>query len=98
MGSWFLENLRMAVLCIVAHISVRCFSCSPRFFIFLWGTWTKSDSVYISVVFYSCVNFIWGFVSTGFHKHLSFFWVTHSSFKNCSFVSLEHLKNNELNF
>lgn len=55
---------------------------SPLFFYFPLRTWIKLDSMNFSVVFYSYVNLIEGLISIEFHKHLSFFQVTHSSFRN----------------
>lgn len=90
METWILENLSLIVLCITVHLSVTSFSYSPIFFYFPLRTWMKSDSMNFSVVFYSYVNFIEGLISIEFHKHLSFFQVTHSSFRN--YVNV-HLSN-----
>ena len=63
---------------------------SPLFFYFPLRTWIKLDSMNFSVVFYSYVNLIEGLISIEFHKHLSFFQFTHSSFRN--YVNV-HLSN-----
>ena len=73
----------------------------PQDFLFSLRTWTKLDSMYVSVVFHSYVNFILGFVSVEFYRLLSFFRVTHSSFRNCVNVHLSNwdtLENNDLKF
>lgn len=100
METWILENLSLIVLCITVHLSVTSFL-FPNIFLFSFENLDKSDSMNFSVVFYSYVNFIEGLISIEFHKHLSFFQVTHSSFRNYVNVHLSkvgHLKIMTSNF